>query len=146
LGGGGGEMFFFFFFFFLTQDLLLEPLHQPFFCEGFFWDRVLWTICLGWLWNLILLISVSWVARITGVCHWCPAERKVFIANTYQVLNLVNICNKNSCYYYSVISGGLGKHLLLPLNICIITNKSLNAPGLQFSLLCNWDDNHLTHF
>jgi hypothetical protein len=21
------------------------------FCGGFFWDRVLWTICLGWLWT-----------------------------------------------------------------------------------------------
>jgi hypothetical protein len=27
------------------------------------------TICLGWLWTVILLISASWVARITGVSH-----------------------------------------------------------------------------
>jgi hypothetical protein len=24
----------------------------------------------GWLWTVILLISASWVARITGVSHW----------------------------------------------------------------------------
>jgi hypothetical protein len=33
----------------------------------FFWDRVSWTICLGWLWTSILLISASWVARITDL-------------------------------------------------------------------------------
>jgi hypothetical protein len=35
-----------------------------------FRDRVFWTICLAWLWTTILLISASWVARITGVSHW----------------------------------------------------------------------------
>jgi hypothetical protein len=39
-----------------------------------FWDKVLWTICLGWLWTMIFLISASWVARITGVSHWHPAQ------------------------------------------------------------------------
>jgi hypothetical protein len=53
-----------------TQSLHLEPLHQPFFVKVFFfWDRILWTICQGWLWIMILLISTSWVARITGVSH-----------------------------------------------------------------------------
>jgi hypothetical protein len=32
------------------------------------------TICLGWLQTEVLLISVSWVARITGVSHWHPAQ------------------------------------------------------------------------
>jgi hypothetical protein len=36
----------------------------------FFWDRVLRTICTGWLWTAVLLISVSWVARIIGVILW----------------------------------------------------------------------------
>jgi hypothetical protein len=35
----------------------------------FFWDRVLWTICPGWLWTLILSVSVSWVARIKNLSH-----------------------------------------------------------------------------
>jgi hypothetical protein len=34
-----------------------------------FWVRVLWAICPGWLWTEILLISASWVARITGLSH-----------------------------------------------------------------------------
>jgi hypothetical protein len=31
-----------------------------------FQDRVLRTICPGWLWTVILLISPSWIAKITG--------------------------------------------------------------------------------
>jgi hypothetical protein len=31
------------------------------------------TICLGWFQTMILLISASWVARITGVSYQCPA-------------------------------------------------------------------------
>jgi hypothetical protein len=34
-----------------------------------FQDRVSRTICLGWLWTAILLISASWVARITVMSH-----------------------------------------------------------------------------
>jgi hypothetical protein len=37
------------------------------------WDRVSWTICPGWPWTVILLISASQVARITCVRHQCPA-------------------------------------------------------------------------
>jgi hypothetical protein len=34
----------------------------------------LWTICLGWLWTVILLIAASWVAaRIVCVSHPRPA-------------------------------------------------------------------------
>jgi hypothetical protein len=29
----------------------------------------LWTICSGWLWTVIFLISASSVARITGMSH-----------------------------------------------------------------------------
>jgi hypothetical protein len=36
---------------------------------GVFWDRVSRTICPGWLQTVILLISVSWVARTTGMSH-----------------------------------------------------------------------------
>jgi hypothetical protein len=36
---------------------------------GFFQDRILWTIFPDWLQTMILLISASWVARITGVSH-----------------------------------------------------------------------------
>jgi hypothetical protein len=43
------------------------------FCVGYCQDRVSWTICLGWLRIVILLISASRVARITGVSHRHPA-------------------------------------------------------------------------
>jgi hypothetical protein len=50
----------------------LKPLCQPFlWC--FFRERVSGTICLDWLRTAILLISVYWVARITGVSHQRPA-------------------------------------------------------------------------
>jgi hypothetical protein len=39
----------------------------------------LWTICLGWLWTSILLISASWIARITGVRHWWPGLAWYFV-------------------------------------------------------------------
>jgi hypothetical protein len=29
----------------------------------------LWTICLGWPWIAVLLISASWVAMVTGMRH-----------------------------------------------------------------------------
>jgi hypothetical protein len=35
-----------------------------------FWDRVSRTVFPGWLQTTVLLISVSWVARITGMSHW----------------------------------------------------------------------------
>jgi hypothetical protein len=37
--------------------------------EGYFRNRVSWTICPGWLRTTILLISASWLARITDVSH-----------------------------------------------------------------------------
>jgi hypothetical protein len=49
-------------------------------CEGFFffWDRVLQTICLGWLYTEIFPISASWVARFIHMSHdagtECPFE------------------------------------------------------------------------
>jgi hypothetical protein len=47
-----------------TQGLHLEPLYQPYFCEGFFEIGSCGTICPDWLWTSILLISASWVARL----------------------------------------------------------------------------------
>jgi hypothetical protein len=36
-------------------------------CVEYFWDRVSLTISLGWPWTVILLSSVFWVARVTGM-------------------------------------------------------------------------------
>jgi hypothetical protein len=64
----------FFFFFFVVLGLELRAFtlthSTALFLWRVFWDRVSWTICLGWLQTTVLLISTSWVARITGVSHW----------------------------------------------------------------------------
>jgi hypothetical protein len=45
------------------------PIPWAFSVSGIFQNRVLRTICLGWLRTTILLISASWVARIIGASH-----------------------------------------------------------------------------
>jgi hypothetical protein len=53
-----------------TQGLHLSHSTSPlilFFCDEYFQDRASWTIYPGWLWTAILLISASWVARITSL-------------------------------------------------------------------------------
>jgi hypothetical protein len=69
----------------------LEPLHQPpppatIFCDGFFeiesWE--LFALC--WFWAMILLISVSWVARNTGVSHWHLAALVIFEIGSHFML------------------------------------------------------------
>jgi hypothetical protein len=67
-------------FYFILHYWGLNPGTSPWatppalFCEGgfFFWDRVLWTVCPGWLQTTILLISAS--ARVIDVSHWCLAK------------------------------------------------------------------------
>jgi hypothetical protein len=41
------------------------------------------TICLGWLWTMIFLISASWVVRIIGVSHWYPGSTRYLSALFY---------------------------------------------------------------
>jgi hypothetical protein len=48
--------------------LPLEPLHQPFLVFDIF-KKGSHFCCLGYLWTVILLISASWVARITDMSH-----------------------------------------------------------------------------
>jgi hypothetical protein len=60
--------------FMLTKQALSHVSQSPvssLFCSGYFGDRVLQTICLSWPQTKILLISASWVPRITGVCQQC---------------------------------------------------------------------------
>jgi hypothetical protein len=69
---------FFFFFFLLYWGLNSGPIPwatlPALFWERFFWDRVSQTICLGWLWTMILLISASCNPRFTGISHQHPAR------------------------------------------------------------------------
>jgi hypothetical protein len=53
--------------------LPLEP-HLQFILLWLFGDGVALTICLDWPQTVILLISVSQVARIIDMSHWCPAR------------------------------------------------------------------------
>jgi hypothetical protein len=66
-------LFFFFLCFFCFVVLNSGPspgaTSPALFLWRIFQDRILWTICLGWLQTEILLISASWVARIRGVNH-----------------------------------------------------------------------------
>jgi hypothetical protein len=63
---------FFFFFFFVVLGVKLRAyttlwaILPAVFCDGFFQDRVSWTVCLGWLWTMILLISASWEVPSTN--------------------------------------------------------------------------------
>jgi hypothetical protein len=62
-----------FFFFFLVLGLELKAFTlnhsaSPF-CDRYFQDRFSQTICPSWLRTTILLISASWVAKITGMSH-----------------------------------------------------------------------------
>jgi hypothetical protein len=57
------------------------PCHQvtsqP--CVRYCWDRVSWTICLGWLEPWSSWISATWVAMIIGMNHWCLAHFSTFL-------------------------------------------------------------------
>jgi hypothetical protein len=64
-------MWFFCFFFFLVLAFELRPYTLPFSSDNFFRDKVSWTVYLGWLQTMILLISAPWVARITNMNHPC---------------------------------------------------------------------------
>jgi hypothetical protein len=79
----------------LGRHSLLEPLHQHFFlCEDFFEIRSC-KLCLGWLQISILLISASWVARITGMSHRCP----VFLS---YLLSDLTLCSDFNHHRYTL--------------------------------------------
>jgi hypothetical protein len=76
----------FFFFFFGGTGVWTELCKLPLYhlrdnlshtsspvCSAYFGDVVSHTVCLGWPWTSILLISASQEARITSVSHGCPA-------------------------------------------------------------------------
>jgi hypothetical protein len=55
-------------------------------------DRVSWTICPGWLPVTILLISASWVARITGMSHLYPAKSFLMKGNDEELSTSSLLC------------------------------------------------------
>jgi hypothetical protein len=72
-----------------TGSLSLEPLCQPCFVLGIF-KIVCELFSWAWLQTLILLISTSRVARITGMSHWHLALLHFFILPVSSVS--VRIC------------------------------------------------------
>jgi hypothetical protein len=78
---------------------------SPFFVMGFFQNKVLQTICQGWLWTSGLLISASWVARITGVSH----RRLAFNDTTQGSMSRSSRYQSHKCL-----------HLLCVLFICML--------------------------
>jgi hypothetical protein len=53
------------------------------------------TICLDWLWIVSLLISASWVPRITGVSQWSPADMAGFKLRSILEENFFQYNNRN---------------------------------------------------
>jgi hypothetical protein len=100
------------------------------FCDGFFQDRVLRTTFQGWLWTTILLISASWVARITGVNQapsfyfssdhrattWLKACLPHQITNSLAVIqpSLLYYIRKKGDFSYSTFSITVAPFLTLP--------------------------------
>jgi hypothetical protein len=84
---------FFFFLWYWGLNSRPSPWATPpaLFLWSVFQDRVSQTIFLGWLWTMILLISVSWVARITDVSHWCPGQ---IIACWWETAYLRVVCQE----------------------------------------------------
>jgi hypothetical protein len=64
--------------FVLAKQVLYYLSHasSPF-CSGYFEDRIFWTICPGWPWISVLLLSASQIARIIGMSHWHSASYRV---------------------------------------------------------------------
>jgi hypothetical protein len=100
-------------FFFFLPDWGLNSGPTPWatppvlFFDVFFWDRVSWTICPGWLRIAILLISASWIARIIGVSHQHLAHlKKIFLLLLYwgytvKFTKVRSVCL--SYYYYCLL-------------------------------------------
>jgi hypothetical protein len=88
----------------LRACMLSHSSSLSFFCEVFLRDRVSWTILPGWLqMAMILLISASWVARITGMSHWCLALFSIFIYSSISLYLSIYLSIHLSSVYLSVI-------------------------------------------
>jgi hypothetical protein len=91
-----------------TGVLLLEPHLKYIFALGYFGDEVLQTVCQGWPRTMILPISASEIARITGVSHPHSAEMPFFFLFDYELRILSGqlnpSCSMMSCPSTSLIS------------------------------------------
>jgi hypothetical protein len=133
-----------------------------------FWDRVSGTFCLDYLWTVILLISASWVARITDGSqgHLTPGAGFLFFwywslnsgtllyhfshnpssfCFTLQIGSCVSawvlLCNPP--IYASLVAGmtsvPLWPILLVEMGSCFLPGLLSNHNSLHFHLQRSWD-------
>jgi hypothetical protein len=76
----------------------------------------LWTIRQGWLWIAVLLISASWVARITGVGHQCLVRGELYNwwPRIWSILTM-----DTPRIGYVLLNGLFSDHSSLPLGILV---------------------------
>jgi hypothetical protein len=83
--------------FMLAKEALYALCHtsSPFF-HGYFGDGVSWTICLGWSWTAIILISAFQIGRITGMSHQCLANidvsQKITAKSSSNIKKSLRVC------------------------------------------------------
>jgi hypothetical protein len=98
-------------FFFLELGLefrtyTLNHYTSPFLCLVFS-RQGLMTYLHGWLWNLFLLISASWVARITDLSHIAQLSTQSYSIKSHQLVTsaccIKDCLNKHFCKYHNVL-------------------------------------------
>jgi hypothetical protein len=97
----------------------LSYFTSPFFVKGFFKVGSHKLFALGWFWTPILLISASWVARITGVSRRRPALLIFLPPLAFPQFS------KNSCFILS---------FLFPFWWLVRSYSSVLCPGASFPL------------
>jgi hypothetical protein len=110
---------------FLTPEAVLQPL----FSDQLFWGRVLWTIWLVLALKHILLISASWVPKITTMRHWDWDLFGFCVTKTEQELNnfLLSWCLSSGVHACQAGTVPLEPHWQMELTIyprwpCISTS------------------------
>jgi hypothetical protein len=135
-----------------TEDLVFAKqvfyhwvIMPALFCVGYFWDRVWWIFAWGWLRTMILLISASWVARITGVSHQHSAF-SIFWSFPYnESLFPKHKSGKNITCFVSLLAMGQAWNQTLP--VCarlgfqnkqhkeVVTGEGISLSGWQIWLV-----------
>jgi hypothetical protein len=98
-----------------ARQVLYHLSHSTslFFVMGFFQDRVLRTICLGWSRTSILLLSASWVV---GLSHW---------------RSLLSPCGDIDRWWTELGHGGIALHGEISWLLSLILSLSVSARGFE---------------
>jgi hypothetical protein len=113
------------------------------FCVRYFWDRFLWTICPGWPQTANLQISASYVARIIGVSHWCPAGDR-FSQKNHHVCQMSDspafhvLCVSHCEPCWCVCLFGFPTHAHPPWSQCLVLRIQSAVEGLPDLTLTMW--------